>query len=166
MDAEVAAENAEVQTETPAPEVDIDSKIDAALSKHMAKLEENYKTALKESQRLEKMSEDERRAAELETARKELESKAAELKRKEIQLEMTRVLEQRGLPLAFMDYFLTDDNAATLERIKAFEKHYKGAIESAVNERLKGKAPAAAATADFKPQNSLAELIRKSQARR
>lgn len=128
-------------------DTDIQAKIDAAIAKTTAKLEADYKKRLeaakKEQARLEKLSDDERQKAELENTRKELAAKEAELKRKEIELEMTKVLEQRGIPIGFMQYFITDDNEATLERIKTFEKAYKSAVENAVNEKLKGRAPAA-----------------------
>lgn len=168
---EVAAE-VEVKGESAD---DFDTKIDAAISRVEAKLEAKYKKQLevataaakKEAQKLEQMSEDERQKAELENTRKELESKAQELKRKEIELEMTRVLSQRGVPLSFMNYFITDDNETTLENIKTFEKQYKAAIENAVNEKLKGKAPAASTN---KPAggsvSTLAELIKQNQARK
>lgn len=148
---ETAEPSAEIKTE--AADVDIDAKIDAAVSKMQAKMEADYKKRLadataaakKEAQRLEKMDADERREAELENARKELELKEKELKRKEIEIEMGKVLSQRGLPIGFMQYFITDSNEETLDRIKTFDKAYKAEIEKAVNERLKGKAPAASA---------------------
>lgn len=164
-----------VEVETPAEieTVDeVDAKIDAALSKYAAKLEASYKkqieAAKKEEQRLQKMSDDERREAELESTRAALETKEQELKLKEIELEMSKVLEQRGVPLNFMEYFLTNDSEATLERIKKFEKVFKSEIEKAVNEKLKGKTPPASSTPTvlINGAGSLAELIRKNQARR
>lgn len=176
--AETAETSTEPEVKADTADIDIDARIDAAVAKMQAKMEANYKKQLeaataaakKEEQRLQKMSEDERREAELENARKELELKEKELKRKEIEIEMTKVLDQRGIPIGFMNYFITDDNEQTLERIKTFEKAYKAEIEKAVNERLKGKAPAASTaksvdtgkTAD----NTLAEIIKRSQARR
>lgn len=176
--AETAETSTEPEVKADTADIDIDARIDAAMAKMQAKMEANYKKQLeaataaakKEEQRLQKMSEDERREAELENARKELELKEKELKRKEIEIEMTKVLDQRGIPIGFMNYFITDDNEQTLERIKTFEKAYKAEIEKAVNERLKGKAPAASTaksvdtgkTAD----NTLAEIIKRSQARR
>ena len=58
---------------------------------------------------------------------------------------MTKVLAERKIPVQFMEYLIADDNESTLERIKTFEKEYKAAIETAVSERLKGKAPQAGA---------------------
>ena len=169
---------AEAEIKSEASDIDVDAKIDAAVAKMQAKLEASYKKQLeaataaakKEEQRLQKMSEDERKEAELENARKELETKEKELKRKEIELEMVNVLNQRGIPIGFMNYFITDDNDETLDRIKTFEKAYKAEIEKAVNERLKGKAPAASTAKNIEAgkttDNTLAEIIKRSQARR
>ena len=169
---------AEAEIKSEASDIDVDAKIDAAVAKMQAKLEASYKKQLeaataaakKEEQRLQKMSEDERKEAELENARKELETKEKELKRKEIELEMVNVLNQRGIPIGFMNYFITDDNDETLDRIKTFEKAYKAEIEKAVNDRLKGKAPAASTAKNIEAgkttDNTLAEIIKRSQARR
>ena len=170
----------ETESKTEPTEVDIDSKIADAMAKMQAKMEANYKKQLeiataaakKEAQKLEKMSEDERQQAELENARKELETKERELKRKEIELEMVSVLTQRGIPVSFMNYFITEDNEETLERIKTFEKAYKAEIEKAVNERLKGKAPAASSAKTIETSkgggdiNSLTAIIKQNQARK
>lgn len=178
--AEVTETAAETEVKPENTEVDVDAKIESALSKYAAKMEAAYKKQLeaattaakKEAQRLEKMSEDERQKAELENARKELETKERELKRKEIELEMVGVLTQRGIPVSFMNYFITDDNEETLERIKTFEKAYKAEIEKAVNEKLKGKAPAASSNKTFDvtkgggDAGTLAALIKQNQAKK
>ena len=125
----------------------IDAAVAARLAEAKAKWEKEYQkkaaAAQKEKERLSKLSEDERRAAELENSRKELEAKEAELKKKELRLEMVKVLADRKIPVQFMDYLIAEDNESTLSRITAFEKEFKKAVEDGVNERLKGKAPAA-----------------------
>ena len=129
---------------------DTQAKIDAAVAAAKAKWEKDYQkkaaAAQKEKERLSKLSEDERKAAELENSRKELESKEAELKKKELKLEMVKVLADRKIPVQFMDYLIAEDNESTLSRITAFEKEFKKAVEAGVNEKLKGKAPAAGAS--------------------
>ena len=129
---------------------DVQAKIDAALAAAKAKWEKEYQkkaaAAQKEKERLSKLSEDERRAAELENSRKELEAKEAELKKKELRLEMVKVLADRKIPVQFMDYLIDADSESTLARITTFEKEFKKAVEDGVNERLKGKAPASGGT--------------------
>jgi len=128
-------------------EIDIDAKIAEALTKAQKNFEESLKKRdaerKKEEERLSKLNEDERKKTELENSMKELEVKEKELQRKELMLEMTKVLAERKIPVQFMEYLTADDNESTLERIKTFEKKYKAAIEAAVTEKLKGKAPTA-----------------------
>ena len=133
---------------------DTQAKIDAAVAAHLAeakaKWEKDYQKKAaaeqKEKERLSKLSEDERKAAELENSRKELEAKEAELKKKELKLEMVKVLAERSIPVQFMDYLIDADSESTLSRITTFEKEFKKAVEDGVNEKLKGKAPAAGGT--------------------
>ena len=129
---------------------DVQAKIDAALAAAKAKWEKEYQKKAaaekKEAERLSKLSEDERKAAELENSRKELEAKEAELKKKELRLEMVKVLADRKIPVQFMDYLIAEDSESTLSRITTFEKEFKKAVEDGVNEKLKGKAPAAGGT--------------------
>ena len=128
----------------------IDAAVAARLAEAKAKWEKEYQKKAaaeqKEKERLSKLSEDERRAAELENSRKELEAKEAELKKKELRLEMVKVLADRKIPVQFMDYLIDADSESTLARITTFEKEFKKAVEDGVNERLKGKAPAAGGT--------------------
>lgn len=129
---------------------DVQAKIDAALAAAKAKWEKEYQKKAaaekKEAERLSKLSEDERKAAELENSRKELEAKEVELKKKELKLEMVKVLADRKIPVQFMDYLIAEDSESTLSRITTFEKEFKKAVEDGVNEKLKGKAPAAGGT--------------------
>ena len=128
----------------------IDAAVAARLADEKAKWEKEYQKKAaaekKEAERLSKLSEDERKAAELENSRKELEAKEAELKKKELRLEMVKVLADRKIPVQFMDYLIAEDSESTLSRITTFEKEFKKAVEDGVNEKLKGKAPAAGGT--------------------
>ena len=139
-------------TTEPKADVDIDSKITEAVSKMQQNWESEWKKReielrkelerqTKEAERLSKLSDEERAKAEIENGRKELELREKELQRKELMLEMTKVLAERNLPVEFTEYLIAENSESTLERIKTFEKKYKAAIEAAVNERLKGKAP-------------------------
>ena len=134
----------EKKSENKPSDVDIDAKIAEALSKAQKNFEDTLKkreAAAKKEAELSKLSDAERQKAEIENGRKELELKEKELQRKELMLEMTKVLAERNLPVEFTEYLIAEDNESTLKRITTFEKKFKAAIESAVNERLKGKAP-------------------------
>lgn len=135
----------EKKSENKQSDVDIDAKIAEALSKAQKNFEDTLKKreadSKKEEERLSKLSDDERRKAEIENGSKELELKEKELQRKELMLEMTKVLAERNLPVEFTEYLIAKNSESTLERIKTFEKKYNAAVEAEVNECLKGKAP-------------------------
>ena len=156
-------------------EADVQKRMDEALAKAKARWEKEYQQkaakAKKEAERLSKLSEEERAKEEQETMKKELETKEKELNRKELKLEMVKVLADRNLPVEFMDYLIADDNESTMERIKTFDKQFKKAVETAVNEKLKGKAPKAGSTgsgnnAGAGVKNGFFEAIYKNQAKR
>ena len=128
----------EVQAE-PVDEVQL--KIDAAILKAQEKWESDLKDKAKKEAELSKMSEDERAKAELENTRQELEKQRADFEREKLKYEAAKVLAQRNLPVDFVDYLLGGDNDTTLANIKAFEKKFNKAVEDAVNNKLKGKAP-------------------------
>lgn len=140
------ADNAE---DTAAKEAELQKKIDDAVAKAQKKWEKEYQKKAeaekKEAERLSKLSEEERRKAELESKEQELAAKEKEYQRNILKLEMVKVLTERSIPVEFMDYFITDDSESTLKRITDFEKQYKKAIKDAVDEKLKGRAPAAGA---------------------
>lgn len=144
-------QEADKKSETK-PEVDLEAKFNDMLAKAQqawegewkkreAAIKKEVERQKKEAERLSRLSEEERQKAEIENARRELELKEKELQRKELLLEMTKVLDERKIPVRFMEYLVAEDNESTLKRITDFEREYKKAIEEAVNEKLKGKAP-------------------------
>lgn len=126
------------------------------------------KAEKKEQERLAKLSEDERKAAELDASKKELEEKAAELMRKELKLDAVKILAEKKLPVALVDALIGADSAATLENINNFEKGFQKAVEAAVNEKLKGKAPNAGGGAGGEGlvKNGFFAAIEKNQVKR
>ena len=158
--------------------VDIQLKIADAVKKELAKARKQWdkeaENKAKEKKRLEQLSDDERAKAELEKAQKDLADKEAELTRKELKLEMNKVLAERSIPLQFMDYLIAEDSESTLKRITEFEKEFKKAVKAAVDEKLKGKAPAAGGKAagaggdngSRKAKSAFFEAIYKNQTRK
>lgn len=155
--------------------VDVDALVAEKVAEAQKKWEKDYRAKEKakkaEAERLSKLSEDERRKAELENSRKELEAKEKELTQKELKLEMVKVLSDRKIPVDFMDFLIAEDNDSTLKRITTFEKQYKKAIENAVNEKLKGRAPKAGTSAGggagkVAAHNAFFDAIYKNQVKR
>lgn len=143
---EVAADvSAEPEPEAKLSEIDVDAKISAAVAKVKAQLEADYKrreaAAKREAERLGKLSDEERREAELENYRKELETQRAEFEKEKLKYETAQVLSQRGLDAGLAEFVIADDSEATLNRIKLIEKIIKKQVQDGINEMLKGKAP-------------------------
>ncbi len=167
------SENSE-QKQDAKPEIDIDAKIAEALTKAQKNFEETLKKRdadrKKEEERLSKLSDDERQKAEIENGRKELELKEQELQHKELMLEMTKVMAERNLPVEFTEYLIAKDNESTLKRITTFEKKFKAAVESEVNERLKGKPPTAGSksttSSNVQTKDSFLKIIADNQVKR
>ena len=156
-------------------EAALQSKIDEAVARAQKKWEKDYQKRVeaekKEQERLSKLSEEERKKAELDAKEKALAKQTRELAAKELKLEMVKVLAERNLPVQFMDYLIDKDNESTLKRITEFEKEYKKAVENGVNEKLKGKAPAAGGSSpsldgNTGEKNGFFETIWKNQAKR
>jgi len=156
---------------------EVDKAVKAAIAEAKAAWEKEYKQKAeqerKEAERLSKLSEEQKRAEELESLKRELAAKEGELKQRELREEMTNVLEKRGIPLAFMDYFIASDSESTLKRITDFEKAYKKAIADGVDAKLKSTVPPGGGGSagnnggnNSNANNGFLEIIRKNQAKR
>jgi hypothetical protein len=127
-----------VQSET-------DKRVTQALKTAQEKWEAEFKSKIeqerKEAERLAKLSGEEKEKELLEKAKKEIEERERALRLKELKLDAIDILTDKKLPVKFADMLLKDNAETTMENIKVFEKEWKEAIESAVNERLKGTTP-------------------------
>lgn len=111
-------------------------------------LEQKTAEARKEAEELAKLSETERMKVEkdkeelrLQKERETLEKERSEFERERLMLEAEKQLSAKKLPVEFAAYILGEDADDTFERITVLEEQWQKAIESEVNERLKGKAP-------------------------
>ncbi len=156
---------------------EVDKAVKAAIAEAKAAWEKEYKQKAerekKEAERLSQLSEEQKRQEELESLKRELAAKEGELKQRELREEMTTVLEKRGIPLAFMDYFIASDSESTLKRITDFEKAYKKAIADGVDAKLKSTVPPGGGGSagnnggnNSNANNGFLEIIRKNQAKR
>ena len=147
----------------------VNGRLKSAQDKWQADAKKSAEAEKKKAERLAKLSEDERHAAEIQAKEKELAEKEETIRLKELKYDMASELSKRDLPGQFIDYLLGKDSAETLENIKTFEKEFKKAVETGVNNRLKGKAPKGGAAAIGGASGSTAsfmDAIRKNQAKR
>lgn len=149
---------------------ELNQKIKERLAREKVKFEEEYKTKLalekKEAERLAKLGEDEREKEILRTAKEEFETERLTFQREKLELQVTKELAEKGLPITFANLLVTDDADTSLENIKSFEKDWQDALERAVTEKLKGTSPKAGGTIDSEGSGlgkRLAEQRQRSQ---
>lgn len=111
--------------------------VDKMITKRLAKEKAKQEKALKEAERLSKMSEEERVKAELEADRQAFEQERAEYLKEKMLTACEKALMKESLPVEFAGLLVTDDADTTSGNIKAFKEKWNKSLESAVNERLK-----------------------------
>lgn len=115
--------------------------INTAVSKERDRLNKLHNDQLTEAQKLANMTEDEKRAYQDQKKEKELAEREAKITRRELEAEAKNTLADKGLPASFAD-LLNYESADTVKRgIESLEKEWAPAIESTVNDRLKGGKP-------------------------
>ena len=133
---------------------DVNEIVKKRLTKERAKFEEDFKTKLalekKEAERLAKLSEDDREKEVLRLAKEELENERLTFQREKLELQVTKELAEKGLPITFAKLLVTKDADTSLENIKLFEKDWQEALEKAVVEKLKGTSPRAGEAVETK----------------
>ena len=141
--------NTEVQdtevVETPVdqqeePKLFTQEDVDKMITKRLAKERQKQEKALKEAERLSKMSEEERIKAELEADRAALEEERNAYLKEKMLTACEKELVKESLPVEFAKLLVTDDADSTSSNIKAFKDKWNNALEQAVNERLKANA--------------------------
>lgn len=114
--------------------------VDKMITKRLAKEKAKQEKALKEAERLSKMSEEERVKAELEADRQAFEEERAAYLKEKMHTACEKELVKESLPVEFAGLLVADDADTTSSNIKAFKDKWNKALESAVNERLKASA--------------------------
>lgn len=94
--------------------------------------------ALKEQKRLSALSEEERQKEETIAKEKNLSEREKAIEFKEKLAEVKDELLERKLPLVFAEFFVSEDSAKALEKIKDFDNSFKKAVQDAVDAKIKG----------------------------
>ena len=114
--------------------------VDKMITKRLAKEKAKQEKALKEAERLSKMSEEERVKAELEAERAAFEEERTAYLKEKMLTACEKELVKESLPVDFAKLLVTDDADSTSANIKAFKDQWNKALEDAVNDRLKASA--------------------------
>ena len=113
---------------------DLDKIVQQRLDREMKK----FKQELSEAERLAKMSEEERAKLEMDKLKAEFEAEKTKFQKEKLELEATKILGKEGLPVDFAPLLLGEDADSTHKNITAFKSAFQGAVEKAVEEKLKG----------------------------
>ena len=122
------------------PKLFTQQDVDKMIAKRLAKEKQKQEKALKEAERLSKMSEEERVKAELEADRAAFEEERNAYLKEKMLTSVEKELVWESLPVEFANLLVTDDADSTSANIKAFKDKWNNALEQAVNERLKASA--------------------------
>lgn len=128
-------------------EAESDRKLASALQKKRGEWESELQTkiddALKEKDRLSKLSDKERKDEELSQREKDIAKRLAEIERKELKADAIADLTQKELPTSFADFLLAEDAESTLKNINDFKTAFDEAVNAAVKEKLRQETPIA-----------------------
>ena len=123
-----------------------DKRVTDALKTAQTKWEKEFSEKLAkekaETERLAKLTADEKQQEEIKKKNEELANKESELRKRELKLDTINALSEKKLPVGFSDFLMGADADSTHANIKKFAESFQNAIENAVNDRLKGKPPA------------------------
>lgn len=136
------ATNATENTEKTFTQEELEKILEKRLAREKKNLAEKIEAERQEAEKLAKMSEREKQQALLDKREKALAEREAALEKANLLNETTKQLSSKNLPIEFADYLIADDAENTFNRIAEFESKWNAALEIAVNERLKGNAPA------------------------
>jgi len=135
-------EQSEVKTYTQ-EEVDklLQQEADRRVTSALKKQQQKFESERAEAEKLREMDEAQKKEYEFNKRVAELEAKEREFALMQNKLSASKVLADRGLPVQFTDYLVTEEAESMMENINNFEKMWKAAIADAVNARLATPAP-------------------------
>ena len=133
------------QTEPTTPKTYTEEEVQALLQKEgdrrvteaLKKAERKQADKAKEAEKLARMNATEKYEYELEQREKEIERKERELTLAENKNTASKILAEKDIDLAFVDFVVAEDAETMDENIKIIDK----AIKASVAKRLAGKAP-------------------------
>ena len=124
-----------------------EARVADMLEQLKAEMEERLRAALDEAVRLNGMSPEERAAYDTQNRLKALEDREKALERRELKADAQDALAAKGLPAALAEALNCEDRAAMERSVAALDGAFRQAVQSAVEDRLKGTSPAAGASA-------------------
>ena len=119
----------------------LQQETDRRVSSALKKQQKAFESKMAEADKLRSMDKTQREEYEYNQRVLALEQKEREFAIAQNKLEATKVLSNRGLPIAFVDYIVADDAETMLENINTFEKAFKAAVQDEVAKKISTPAP-------------------------
>ena len=114
-----------------------DRRVSSALKKQEAKIE----ARVKEAQKVARMNEQQKYEYQLEQREKLVAEKERELALAEMKNTASKILSEKGISLALVDFVVNEDAEITNNNIKILDKAFKQSVKEEVERRLSSKVP-------------------------
>ncbi len=126
-------------------QAEFDRRVQKAVNTAVTKAQEKWQALtddkLSEAEKLAKMTKEEKAAYMQQKKEKELTDREAAITRKELMAEAKNTLAEKNLPVELAEVLDYTDADACSKSITAVEKAFQSAVQSAVEDRLKGGQP-------------------------
>lgn len=120
-------------------------QIDERIAEAIGAAREEWEKAQAESERMSAMTQEERTGYALSRREAELAEREKSVTRREVKAMALEKLAERGLPRELADALVCDSESECMKSIDRIEKAFRQAVQTAVDERLRGEIPAAGA---------------------
>ena len=144
QEAQKVTENAGAQAGQEKPSEDekrfTQSDVEKLLDSRLKRERETWEKKLTESQKLSKMTAEQKKEYQDKQHAEELEKRETDITRRELHMTAKETLIEKGLPVELSDALAYDSAENCSRSIEAVEKAFRAAVEKAVEERIKKSA--------------------------
>jgi hypothetical protein len=119
----------------------LQAETDRRVSSALHKQKKEFEKQSAEADKLRNMDESQRKEYEYSQRLEELEQREKEFTLAQNELEATKVMSNRGLPIAFVKYVIAEDADTMMDNITNFEREWKSAIADGVAQKMASPAP-------------------------
>ena len=138
---------------------EVDRRVSQAQAKWAAELDDKLNSARSEGEKLAKMNADERAKAKFETDKKKFESERAKYEAERLEFEAVKQLSENKLPVSFAKMCVGENAEETKANIEAFKTAWNDALQSAVNDRMRGTTPKAGNGENLNSSSGFVDVI-------
>lgn len=119
----------------------LQAETDRRVSQALKKVEQKNADKVREAQKLAQMNEQQKYEYELEQREKAIAKKEQELALAENKNEASKILAEKGISLALVDFVVAEDAETMNENIKILDKAFKASVREEVERRLGSSSP-------------------------